>query len=146
MELLLIMIITSPENDPLDTYKIGDEWSTQEKARTLGRMLVPAWAATRGGIENLLPQGSGPGPAGLVAEYLAGRTQITSPIKGDRNLRRRKHSISAKHQLEALKAVATSIPGTTVGTEQHYRPSTLLPNGTRTPIRPGNIVHVERIN
>jgi len=140
MELLLIMIISSPENDPLDPYKIGDEWSMQEKARIRGRMLVPAMTATRGGIENLLPRGSGPGPAGLVAELLGG-TQITSG-----NLRRRRHSIPAERQLAALKAVATAVPGTTVGKPQHSRPLTILPNGTRTPIRNGNIVHVRRRN
>jgi hypothetical protein len=143
MELLLEMIIASSENDPQEMYFIGDEWSMQEKARIRGRMLVPAMSATRGGIEGILPEGSGPGPAGVLGEFLGG-TQITSYIKGDPNLRRRRHSITAEHQKAALKAVATAIPGTNVGTRHHNRPLTLLPNGRLTYIRRGNIVHVRR--
>ena len=144
MKLILEIILESSENDPQEIYFIGDKWSVQEKARIRGRMLVPAMTSTRGGLENFLPQGAGPGPAGILGEMLGG-TQITSYVKGPNpNLRKRRHSISAEHQLAALKAVGTAIPGSNVGTSRHYRPLTLLPNGRITPIRHGNIVHVRR--
>jgi hypothetical protein len=144
MEILLDMIITSSENDPQEIYFIGDEWSLQEKARIRARTLVPAMTATRGGLENLLPQGAGPGPAGILGEFLGG-PQITSYVKGlNPNLRKRRHSVTAEHQLAALEAVATAVPGTNVGTRQHYRPLIKKPNGALTLIRHGNIVHLRR--
>jgi hypothetical protein len=143
MQLILGIILEVSENDPQEIYFIGDKWSDQEKARIRGRMLVPAMTATRGGIENLLPQGSGPGPAGLVGEFLGG-PQLTSYKKGDSNLRMRRHSITSEHQKAALEAVATAVPGTQVGQRQYFRPLTLRPNGSLTPIRRGNIVHVRR--
>ena len=144
MEVLLGTIITSSENDPQEIYFIGDEWSLQEKARIRAKTLVPAMTATRGGLENLLPQGAGPGPAGILGEFLGG-PQITSYVKGHNpNLRKRRHSVTAEHQLAALEAVATAVPGTNVGTRQHYRPLILKPNGALTPIRHGNIVHVNK--
>ena len=142
MEALLENIIMSSHQDNQDSYFIGYDWSSQEKARIRGRMFMPAMSATRDGIEGILPDGSGPGPAGIVGQFLGG-PNATNYVKGRRNLPRRRHSLATKNQQAALHAVATAVPGTNVGTENHFIPTTLLPNGKFTHrIRRGSVVHV----
>jgi hypothetical protein len=143
MEALLENIIWGSHQDEQESYFIGYEWSPQEKARIRARMLLPAMSATRHGIEGILPEGSGPGPASTIARLL-GAANTTSYVKGTNIMRT--HTLAEENQIAALHAVATAVPGSSVGTEHHFIDTPQLPNGKFTPrirrIRRGSVVHV----
>jgi len=111
MELLLEMIVTSSENDPQEMYFIGDEWAPQIKAKLLARSgLASAMIATGGNLGKIIPGGNG--PESVLGELLGGR-QKTNNVVG--TTRRRRHSITAKNQINNLKRIGTSLPGESVG-------------------------------
>lgn len=141
MEALLENIIWGSHQDEQESYFIGYDWSLQEKARIRGRMFMPAMSATRHGIEGILPEGVGTGAPSIIGRFL-GAPNTTSYVKGRNNLLRRRHTLDTKNQQAALHAVATAVPGTNVGTEHHFIPTTLLPSGKLTRIRRGSVVHV----
>jgi hypothetical protein len=55
----------------------------------------------------------------------------------------RTHTLDTKNQKAALHAVATAVPGSSVGTKNHFIDTPQLPNG-KLPrrIRRGSVVHV----
>ena len=67
-------------------------------------------ASSRGGFEAIVP--GGPGPAGLVSEFVGG-PEITN-VRKNQTLRRRRH-ITAEEQLRRLKEVGVSDHGSGVG-------------------------------
>jgi len=125
MELLLEMIITSPENDPQEMYFIGEEWAPQIKAKLYARSgLASAMIATGGNLGEIIP--GGPGTEGVLAEYLGGRER-TNNVVGTTRLRR--HSVTAKNQINNLKRIGTSLPGESVGEGRlMYRPNGIKQN------------------
>ena len=115
METLLAMIVTSSENasenHPQEMYFIGDEWAPQIKAKLYARSgLASAMIATGGNLGEIIP--GGPGTEGVLAGYLGGRER-TNNVVG--TTRRRRHSVTAKNQINNLKRIGTSLPGESVG-------------------------------
>jgi len=125
MELLLEMIVTSSENDPQEMYFIGDEWAPQIKAKLLARSgLASAMIATGGNLGKIIPGGNG--PESVLGELLGGRQKTNNTI-GIR--RRRRHSVTAKNQINNLKRIGTSLPGESVGEGRlMYRPNGIIQN------------------
>ena len=125
MELLLEMIITSPENDPQEMYFIGDEWAPQIKAKLYARSgLASAMTATGRNLGKIIPGGNG--PESMLGELLGGRQKTNNTI-GIR--RRKRHSVTAKNQINNLKRIGTSFPGESVGKGRlMYRPNGIIQN------------------
>ena len=125
MELLLEMIVTLSENDPQEIYFIGDEWAPQIKAKLLARSgLASAMIATGGNLGKIIPGGNG--PEGVLAGYLGGRER-TNNVVG--TTRRKRHSVTAKNQINNLKRIGTSFPGESVGEGRlMYTPNGIIQN------------------
>jgi hypothetical protein len=125
MQTLLAMIVTSPENDPQEMYFIGYEWAPQIKAKLLARSgLASAMIATGGNLGEIIP--GGPGTEGVLARYLGGRER-TNNVVG--TTRRKRHSVTAKNQINNLKRIGTSFPGESVGEGRlMYRPNGIIQN------------------
>ena len=129
MQTLLAMIVTSSENasenDPQEMYFIGDEWAPQIKAKLYARSgLASAMTATGGNLGKIIPGGNG--PEGVLAGYLGGRER-TNNVVG--TTRRRRHSVTAKKQINNLKRIGTSFPGESVGEGRlMYRPNGIIQN------------------
>ena len=125
MELLLEMIITSPENDPQEMYFIGEEWGPQTMAKLYASSgLASAMTATGGNLGKIIPGGNG--PESILGELLGGRQKTNNTI-GIR--RRRRHSVTAKNQINNLKRIGTSLPGESVGEGRlMYRPNGIIQN------------------
>ena len=104
-------IIHEVEQEEQDIFFIGYNWTPQVLAKLRARNLASVKASSRGGFEAIVP--GGPGPAGLVSEFVGG-PQITNSRK-NQTLRRRRHSITAEEQLRRLKEVGTSEHGSGVG-------------------------------
>ena len=103
-------IIHEGEQEEPDIFFIGYNWTPQVLSKLRARNLASVKASSRGGFEAIVP--GGPGPAGLVSEFVGG-PQKTNTRK-NQTLRRR-HSITAEEQLRLLKEVGTSEHGSGVG-------------------------------
>ena len=103
-------IIDESQQEEQDIFFIGDKWTSQVLAKLRARNLASVKASSRGGFEAIVP--GGPGPAGLVSEFLGG-PEITN-VRKNQTLRRR-HSITAEEQLRRLKEVGASDHGSGVG-------------------------------
>ena len=115
MVLLEIIIDENSGNPNQQIYFIGYEWTPQTKAKLYARSgLASAMSATAGNLGEIIPGGTG--PESILAEYLGGR-QRTNYVKG--TTRRRRHSVTAKNQIDNLKRIGTSLPGESVGKGQY---------------------------
>ena len=115
MVLLEIIIDENSGNPNQQIYFIGYEWTPQTKAKLYARSgLASAMSATAGNLGEIIPGGAG--PESILAEYLGGR-QRTNYVKD--TTRRRRHSVTAKNQIDNLKRIGTSLPGESVG-KGHY--------------------------
>ena len=115
MVLLEIIIDENSGNPNQEIYFIGYEWTPQTKAKLYARSgLASAMSATAGNLGEIIPGGTG--PESILAEYLGGR-QRTNYVKG--TTRRRRHSVTAKNQIDNLKRIGTSLPGESVGKGQY---------------------------
>jgi hypothetical protein len=106
-------------------YFIGDEWAPQIRAKLLARSgLSAAMTATGGNLGKIIP--GGPGPESMLGELLGGRER-TNNVVG--TTRRKRHSVTAKNQINNLKRIGTSFPGESVGKGRlMYRPNGIKQN------------------
>lgn len=125
LSVLLEIIIEENNSDEQEIYFIGDEWTPQTKAKLYARSgLASAMSATAGNLGKIIPGGNG--PEGILGEYLGGR-QRTNYVKG--TTRRRRHTITAKNQIDNLKRIGTSLPGESVGKGQYiWGPNGIIQN------------------
>ena len=125
MVLLEIIIDENNGNPNQQIYFIGYEWTPQIKAKLYARSgLASAMIATGGNLGKIVP--GGPGPEQVFAEYLGGR-QRTTKVKG--TTRNRRHSVTAKNQIDNLKRIGTSLPGESVGKGEYmFGPNGIIKN------------------
>jgi hypothetical protein len=125
MVLLEIIIDENNGNPNQEIYFIGYEWTPQIKAKLYARSgLASAMIATGGNLGKIVP--GGPGPEQVFAEYLGGR-QRTNNVKG--TTRRRRHSVTAKNQIDNLKRIGTAKPGESVGKGRYmFGPNGIIQN------------------
>lgn len=123
--LLEIIIDENNGNPNQDIYFIGYEWAPQTKAKLYARSgLASAMTATGGNLGEIIP--GGPGTEGILAEYLGGR-QRTNNVIG--TTIRRRHSLTAKNQIDNLKRIGTAKPGESVGKGRYmFGPNGIIQN------------------